>query len=218
MENIPAPVAPASQPTIFRVLAHIISFLFHPLFIVTYVTAWLLYVHPYAFIDVTENSKPIRLISIFINTAFLPAFSVFLMWRLKLVESVTLQTQRDRIIPYVACQLFYGWAWWVAHNQEESPASFKSFLLGAFLTICAGWLLNIKMKASMHALAVGGMLIFFLIQTFQLPDTTGLYLTIAILITGLVCTARFIVSDHRPVEIYVGLFTGGLCQLLGYWL
>lgn len=218
MENPPASTAPAPQPTVIRALAHIISFLFHPLFITTYVTAWLLFVHPYAFIDATESSKPIRLISIFINTAFLPAFSVFLMWRLKLVESVTLRTQKDRIIPYVACQLFFGWAWWVAHNQEESPLSFRSFLLGAFLTVCAGWLLNIKMKASMHALAVGGMLIFFLLQAFQLPEATGLYFSIAILISGLVCTARFIISDHRPVEIYVGLLAGAICQLLGYWL
>jgi hypothetical protein len=218
MENIAAPTVPASQPMIIRMLAHIISFLFHPLFITTYVTAWLLYIHPYAFIDATESSKPLRLISIFINTAFLPAFSVFLMWRLKLVESVTLQTQKDRIIPFVACQLFFGWAWWVAHNQEESPSSFRSFLLGTFFAVCAGWLLNIKMKVSMHALAVGGMLIFFLLQAFQLPDATGLYLTIAILTTGLVCTARFIISDHRPVEIYIGLFAGAACQLIGYWL
>lgn len=218
MENIATSSVQSSQPFIFRLLAHIISILFHPLFITTYVTAWLLYIHPYAFIDATENSKPLRLISIFINTAFLPAFSVFLMWRLQLVESVTLQTQKDRIIPFVACQLFFGWAWWVAHNQEESPLSFRSFLLGAFLTVCAGWLLNIKMKVSMHALAVGGMLVFFIIQTFQLPEASGLYLTIAILITGLVCTARFIVSDHRPVEIYIGLLAGAACQLFGYLL
>ena len=74
------------------------------------------------------------------------------------------------------------------------------------------------MKVSLHALAVGGMLVFFLIQTFQLPDPTGLYLTIAIIITGLVCTARFIVSDHRPIEIYIGLLAGAASQLIAYWL
>jgi len=38
-------------------------------------------------------------------------------------------------------------------------------------------------------------------------------LAIALLITGLVCTSRLIVSDHSPKEIYWGLFFGLFCQL-----
>lgn len=40
-------------------------------------------------------------------------------------------------------------------------------------------------------------------------------LTVALLITGVVCTSRMIVSDHRPKEIYAGLLLGFVCQLIG---
>ena len=33
----------------------------------------------------------------------------------------------------------------------------------------------------------------------------GVYISVALLIAGLVCTARFIVSDHTQKEIYGGL-------------
>jgi hypothetical protein len=36
------------------------------------------------------------------------------------------------------------------------------------------------------------------------------------LITGIVCTSRMIVSDHKPVEIYSGLIIAILCQLISY--
>jgi len=37
-------------------------------------------------------------------------------------------------------------------------------------------------------------------------------LSIALLITGIVCTSRLIVSDHTEKEIYIGLVVGLVCQ------
>ena len=48
--------------------------------------------------------------------------------------------------------------------------------------------------------------------------TSGLYPSAAILLVGMVCTARMIVSVHHPVEIYSGLFVGILCQLIAVML
>jgi hypothetical protein len=50
------------------------------------------------------------------------------------------------------------------------------------------------------------------------PLPFGLYLTTALFIGGLVCTARFIISDHSPKEVYVGLLIGMISQLIGHWL
>jgi hypothetical protein len=45
----------------------------------------------------------------------------------------------------------------------------------------------------------------------------GMSMSIGVLITGVVCTARFLVSDHTNKEIYTGLFVGIGCQLLAYY-
>lgn len=42
----------------------------------------------------------------------------------------------------------------------------------------------------------------------------GVWLAIVVVLTGVVCTARFIVSDHTPQEIYGGLITGALSMLI----
>jgi hypothetical protein len=36
----------------------------------------------------------------------------------------------------------------------------------------------------------------------------GIYISGSIFLTGVICTARFIDSDHTPKEIYVGLLIG----------
>ncbi|MBC7829031.1 MAG: hypothetical protein H7122_14875 [Chitinophagaceae bacterium] len=201
-----------------KFLAHFFSWIFHPLFIPVYVTIFLLYIHPYAFVALSEKMKVFKLLFVLVNTTLFPAFAVFLMWRLRLTQSIFLQTQKERIIPYAAAMIFYFWAWYVSRSQQDNHEVFTGFLLGSFLTVIAAWLANIYFKISMHALAIGGMLFFILWVSFSGDGTSGLYPSFAILIAGIVCTARMIISDHRPVEIYAGILIGIVCQIVAVFV
>ena len=196
-----------------RAFGHIISFVFHPLFIPSYITAFLLYADPYAFAGMPDKGKIFKLISVVFSTAFLPLFSVMLMKQLGFIKSIFLKSQQDRIIPYIVCMIFYFWAWYVSKNLHDSP-SLVAMLLAVFLCCIAGMMANIYYKISMHGLAVGALFVLFMWMAFSGSVAGGAYLSIVILITGLVCTARFIVSDHNPFEIYSGVLVGAICQLV----
>jgi hypothetical protein len=202
------------QPAIIRVLAHVLSFLFHPLFIPTFISTYLIYVHPYAFSAFDERAKGMQLISIFLLTAFFPAFTVFLLKRLGFASSVYLRTQKERIIPYVASMFFFFWTYYVSKNLSASPAVFRMMLLGVFIASIAALMANIYFKVSMHALAMGGMFAFFLILALLGSSPVTIYLTLAILIAGLVCSARLIVSDHHPFDVYAGFLLGVISQTI----
>jgi hypothetical protein len=205
------------EPMPLRLFANFVSYIFHPLFIPVYVAAFLLYVHPYAFAGFDDKMKSMRLISVFVSTALLPAFSVFLLWRLQFTSSIFLRTQRERIIPYAIAIIFYFWIWYVFKNLSDSPRAIVEFLLGTFLAVCGAWMANIWFKISMHGTAVGGMLMFFVLQALKDTSIGGSYLSIALLITGLVCTARFIVGGHTRAEVYGGLLIGVLAQCVSPW-
>ena len=199
-------------------IAKLISILFHPLFISSYVFAFLIFIHPASYSGVEERLKVFRFLTIFLFNAFFPGFAVFLAWRLGFVNSITLQTVRERIIPYILAMFFYWWTWNVFHNLPDSPPEAMRFTLGAFLAICGGWLWNIYFKISMHAIAVGGLLMFMILFSAQDPFASGVYLSVTVFVTGLVMTARFIVSDHSQAEIYSGLITGMLAQWVASWI
>jgi membrane-associated HD superfamily phosphohydrolase len=63
-------------------------------------------------------------------------------------------------------------------------------------------------------MAVGAMATFILILALQGTVSSGIYISAVLLITGLVCTARLVVSDHTNKEIYTGLFIGIASMLL----
>ena len=204
------------QQPLIRFLAQSFSVLFHPLFIASYTIYFLIYIHPSAFVGYDERTRFFRMLSVVLFTLIFPAFSTFLAWRLKFIKSLYLHTQRDRIIPYALCMFFYWWTWYVFRNLPEIPPVAVDFLLGSFLAICAAWFGNIFFKISMHAIAMGGLLMFFLLFVFNDSYASGLYLSIAVLIAGAVCTSRFIVSDHSSKEIYAGLIIGLIAQVIGW--
>ncbi len=195
---------PLQQPRYLKMLATFFSYIFHPLFIPIYVIAYLIFIHPYAFAGLHEKQKMIKLFSFFYQTVFFPAFTVFLLWRLKFAESLFLRTQKERIIPYVATIIYFFWAYYVSRNQGENPTILIFFLFGLFLSASAGLIANSFFKISMHALGVGGAMAFMMLTGLITSEPMGLPISVATIIAGIVCTSRMIVSDHHPAEIYWG--------------
>jgi hypothetical protein len=204
------------QPFISRFFAHLFSVVFHPLFIVAYLFAFLTYIHPDAFSGIDPHVRLLRLLTVLLSTVAFPGLTLFISWRLKLLQSLKLQNRQDRIVGYLVAMFFYWWVWYVMHNLADVPAVATRFLLGSFLAICGGWMCNIFYKISMHAIAMGGLVAFFLLFSGQDPYASGLYLSVVVLIAGAVCTARLIVSNHNYFQIVTGLLIGALAQLVAW--
>jgi hypothetical protein len=201
-----------------RWFAHVVSYIFHPLFIPVYITLFLLYVHPLLFAGYTDLMKVRLAATIFVNLTLLPAVTVFLCWRLKFITNVYMNTQKERIIPLAAAMIFYFWCWFVLKSNGGIPDIFRQFLLGSFITIIGAWLANIAFKVSLHALAMGGLFCFMLLLTFNVDGSSAQYFAIGVVVAGLVCSARLIVSTHRPFDVYAGFFIGIVSQLLAILL
>jgi hypothetical protein len=203
-----------ARPAAVRWLAHFVSVVFHPLFVPVYITYLLAFVHPLLFAGYDSGAKWRLIITVFINLSLFPALTVFLCWRLKFVDSIKMTTQKERIIPLAAAMIFYFWGWYVLRNLNAVPDVLKQFLLGCFITIIIGWIANIYYKVSLHALGMGGLLGFIVLLVFNFEGGSGQYLAVALLVSGLVCSARLILSSHKPFEVYSGLFLGILAQIV----
>jgi hypothetical protein len=211
-------VVTAGQPLYLKVIAKIISYIFHPLFIPTYVFLWLALRFPFEFAGITPTGLMLRKISVFWITAFFPAFSVFLLWRLKFINSIFLKTQNERIIPYIIIMIFYWWMWYLSRNFSDQPMALRFFFLGIFYATVPSLILNNFFKISMHAIGVGAALTFVLLTCFFYQLYLGADIAIITLLAGIVCTSRFIVSDHTNLDVYSGLIVVALCQLIAYWV
>ena len=202
---------------VIQFVAKFISYIFHPLFVPVYIAWFLITVQPYLFASFTPAQKLLTILRFIIMYSFFPLITVLLAKALGFLDSIYLRTQKDRVIPYIACGVYYFWMCYVLRNQPEFSKEVIQLSMAIFISSSAGLLANIYMKVSMHAIAMGILLMFMSILAFTQTGNYAIYLSIAILIVGVVCTARFIVSDHTPAEIYGGLLSGIASQLLAIW-
>ncbi|HEX6915426.1 MAG TPA: hypothetical protein VF145_09300 [Chitinophagaceae bacterium] len=205
-------------PPVLRFAAKVISYIFHPLFIPTYVYLLLTWLYPHQFSGMLANDAMFRTLVVFINTAFFPAVAVFLLWRLKFIDSIFLKTQKERIAPYMIVMIFYWWLWYLSKNFTDQPFALRVFFLGVFLSTPVALIANNFFKISMHAIGVGAAAAFVTILAFTGGTHIGAVMSIAWLIAGLVCTARFLASDHTNGDVYSGLLLGVITQAIAAWV
>jgi hypothetical protein len=206
------------QYPVLRIIAKIVSYILHPLFIPTYVFIWLTQRFPINFAGITAMGITLRTISVFLNASFFPAFAVFLLWRLKFIESIFLRTQKDRIIPYIITMIFYWWLWYLSRNLPDQPDVLKFFYFGIFLNTVFGLIINNFIKISMHSMGAGTLLAFIILTGIHYQTFLGADILITTFLAGLICTSRLLLDQHSSAEIYTGLVVGILCQLLGVWI
>lgn len=206
---------PDKQPFIIRLLAQLVSFIFHPLFINGYVAYYLVFMQPGFFDGMNEKAKTFVVIQVIINMIFFPAIAVFLLKATGFIKSVFLKTQKERIIPYITSSIFFFWMYLVFRNQSYIPVRLTAFVFSVFISASAALIANIYFKISMHAIGVGGLLGFFLNIIFR-DSSFGITLPFmtVIFICGLVLTARLLISDHSVKDVYYGCFMGLFLQLL----
>lgn len=200
---------------IIRTLARVISVIFHPLFIPVYLSWFLIYEYQ-VFPSFSGGEKILLLVRFAVMYTVFPLVTVLLAKGVGFVQTIYLKNQKDRIVPYIACGLYYFWMWYVLKNQPEIPDALVMLSLAIFLASSLGLILNSYLKISMHTIAVGIASTFVVLLSFISEVNLGFYIAITLFLTGLISTARLINNDHHPAEVYLGLIVGGISQLIAY--
>lgn len=200
-------------PRVFSITARIVSWVFHPLFVGAMMMYYLAFVHPTLFLAVPEKTRVLRFITYLNNNVVFPSLVVLLMRALGFSRTLHLDDRRERIVPYMASVIFFFWTFHVFRNQPEMPEAVTDMCQGVFLSACCALVLNSFMKVSMHAVGVGGLvgLMWVLLSSGQLHAAWPMGLSV--LLAGLVCTSRLMVTDHSMAETVTGLAIGFAMQL-----
>lgn len=206
------------MPQAVKIIAKIISYLFHPVFVPVFVVVFMVYMHPYLFASFNNWDKTKAMLQSVLMFSFFPIITVLLLKALNFIDSIHLYTQKDRIIPLIGCGIWYFWIWNVWNNLSDYPKETRLFALAIFISSWLALMANIVIKVSLHAIALGVGLAFIILMGTAHDLNFAAYITAALFVTGLVCTARLIDSDHNNLEIYGGLGIGILTQCVVWWL
>ena len=190
-----------------KILALIISYLFHPLWY-PLLGVYILFQTPtyinYAIPD--EYKWKIYVLLGFI-TIVSPVFTLILLKKIKLVRDKHLALARERIYPYITTIIYYVFGIYL-FQKAGVPAVILYYLLGAVIAVFLDFLLNFKLKISAHTTAIGGLLAMLLAVSLRWHLDLSFYIIIAFFIAGIVATARLILQAHKLSEVFLGFLIG----------
>jgi hypothetical protein len=203
-----------------RPLAKFISGAFHPLLFPTYGLLLLISTNPNRFGHFGEKLHVVWLIIVFALTFVFPMVWLLMMKQLQMIDSLSLETTKDRIVPFIATATFYLWTTWMfksnVHLKIPTDKLIFLMMLGCSFTIFLGLIMNIWMKVSLHTMAAGNLLGIILPIIQSSPYDLRIVFVAIILLAGFVGAAQLLLKEHDEREVYIGYFLGFTAQFVSF--
>ncbi len=217
--------------TLMKYLAQLISFVFHPLIIISYILVLLLIINPFLFSIQNDRAIGVLIIYVLMLTIVLPGITVLLMRAMGFVNSIHLKERSERIIPLIITGGFYLWLFVNIYQNTTIPLAFSIFVLGSTIGLFLAFFFSLFTKVSLHTTGVGGLFVgillikyYFSYESFSIHlGSLGTYLIntdilvfLSLFFAGLVGTSRLLLKAHSLNEVSLGYLIGILSQLIAF--
>lgn len=194
--------------------AQIISYVFHPLLLTTYLVLLLGQVAP-TLLLVRQDQFLTFTAFIFGITFLLPAINIVIFRQFGVIDSLHMLSRRERILPLIFNSILYVLIACLFIFRLHLSTNFtKLILIVACLAVIAA-VFTIFFKVSIHSLAWAGLLGILVPLNRTIPGGLLIPTVVMILITGLVMSARLRLNAHTPFEVMVGGLSGFAVGFVG---
>ncbi|HMI66849.1 MAG TPA: hypothetical protein VK517_12460 [Cyclobacteriaceae bacterium] len=193
--------------------AQIVSFVFHPLLLTTYLVLLLGWWMP-AMLLVRQEHLLTFVAFIFGITFVLPALNVLVFRQVGLIASWKMGTKQERILPFIFNSIVYMLIAILLIYRVHLSTNFAKLMLIIAVLAATGTLCTLFLKVSIHSLGWAGLV------GIVLPLNSAIHgslvpTAVLIVIAGLVMSARLKLNAHTPREVMIGGLAGFVIGIAG---
>ncbi|WP_138480576.1 hypothetical protein [Dyadobacter bucti] len=196
-------------------IAIILSVIFHPLILTTYLFALLFMLSP-ELVGVSALELPALgslLLLLCLNTFIAPALVIYYFQKLGIISSLYVDDLAERRLPYLACIIIYALATYLFGWQLEPIGELApqiSIILGSVtVSLALMTVITLFWKVSAHATGIGGAITMLAGLMIRSGEPSIFYpLLVTIVIAGWLLSARLHLNAHTPAQILVGFVCG----------
>lgn len=186
----------------------IVSVVFHPLLMATYLSYVLFTKSPELFPRVVPQAVPQFLLVIFITTCLMPALSIFLLRTFSFISNLELTKRTERIRPFIFIAFYYVASSYLFADKLRMGPVFMAVMIGVSILIVILLIITRWFKISIHTAAIWSGVGFVSALTVAMGVNIGWYYYALILAAGLVASSRLYLGYHEPKEIWSGAILG----------
>jgi len=190
-----------------------VSFVFHPLLLTTYLVLLLGWWMP-AMLLVRQEHLLTFVAFIFGITFVLPALNVLVFRQVGLIASWKMGTKQERILPFIFNSIVYMLIAILLIYRVHLSTNFAKLMLIIAVLAATGTLCTLFLKVSIHSLGWAGLV------GIVLPLNSAIHgslvpTAVLIVIAGLVMSARLKLNAHTPREVMIGGLAGFVIGIAG---
>lgn len=192
--------------------AHAISVIFTPFLIPVLASFLLLFFTYLRIIPLNYRLQVIILVGSF--TYLIPMAAIYLFQRVNGWGIKELSVRERRYVPYVLTIISYLTCL-ITMYRMHLPRYMTGIIVASLLCMICCTLINFRYKISVHVassgLMVGGLVSYCMLFNF---NPVG-WLSLFILLSGMLGTARIMIVHHTLLEILLGFLVGLFCGIIG---
>lgn len=191
----------------------ILTVLFHPLLLLTYLFGLLIAFNPLALSAIPESAYSQFLLLIFLTTFGMPFLLVILFLVLfkrgYSFRLLFLENSKDRVMPFLIVAIFYSMiVYLVGQRGQLSQVVYLVFILTTLIILITALISN-YWKISAHAIGYSGMLSMLMVIHVHSPHSFLFYPLIGMLLMGgFLLSSRLYLRAHNPTQVYTGFMMG----------
>ena len=158
--------------------------------------------------------KGLILLLVLLGTILLPRLTIRFWRQSRGWERHLLRLRENRFMPYLTYLLYYVFTLHVL-NRFHLPHYMSGILIASLLIQGSCLLINTKWKISMHAAGAGGVVGALLAYSTIFYFNPLWWLSLSILLVGLVGTSRMLLRQHDLWQVLAGSLLGIICAFVG---
>jgi membrane-associated phospholipid phosphatase len=198
-----------------RTVAQIVSVIFHPLLLATYLVAILGFYFP-VMLSISPRNFKIILGFVFCFTFILPVVNIIMFRYFGTISTFSMSSRRERIIPFLAITIIYVVMVFLFYNKLPISQNFNKLMALVASLVILSTIITFFYKVSIHSLAASGLIGIMLPLNKAIENNALLWPTAwVLLISGLIMSARLYLNAHTFNEVLTGAMAGFIVGFAG---
>ena len=146
---------------------------------------------------------------VFCFTFILPMVNIIMFRYFGTISSYTMHERNERLVPFVAISIIYLVMIFLFYNKLPLSESFNRLMAIVTVLVVVSTLITFFYKISVHSVAASGIIGIMLPLNKAIENNVLLWPTaIALVVAGLIMSARLYLNAHTFNEVLTGALTG----------
>ncbi|WP_089333226.1 hypothetical protein [Hymenobacter mucosus] len=201
-----------------RFLATVLSAVFHPLLVPSYLFYIVCYQLPGVVLRPLLPDRWLVLGVVLLFTFVLPTLGSGMLLYAGLIDSLEMPKRRQRAWPLLLATASFGAAAFLLRRPSFFDALLGHMMLGMMIAVLLTFVITLRWKISAHGVGMGGALGLFGLLYVSADPYAGVlwWLVATCILAGAVGSARLALNAHTEAQVWAGLALGvGLVLGLG---